>query len=301
MKKMRLPLLIALGIFAIGLIIGSFLDLQISQAIASPTNVFGLIMAGLTPTVSFLAIGLAFGGFIALGLQKQRPAWGRALLIAGGIVGYGSMLVFTGGEYFGPNGFDMKELVWVGYIIAAVILAGGMYLGYRMFRNVTSPYAWVLLAIFLAAFFISVGSNSLILKAIFHRPRYRVLVGYPDIPFHPWWKPCADYQEWMNQFNVVSEEFKSFPSGHTTDACSFLVATTFLPLILPKARKYQMSCFVLSIAWVIFVAFTRIRVAAHFLSDVCFAATFTTLLAFLANEVVMRLKLFEPYREEDVH
>ena len=61
MKKMRLPLLIALGVALIGVVLGSFFDLQISTAIASPTNAFALTVSAICPTIGFATVA-AMGG-----------------------------------------------------------------------------------------------------------------------------------------------------------------------------------------------------------------------------------------------
>ena len=69
MKKMRIPLLIALGVAILGIVFGSFFDLQISTAIASSTNYFGLAISALGPTIAFASVALMGGGFIAFAIK----------------------------------------------------------------------------------------------------------------------------------------------------------------------------------------------------------------------------------------
>ena len=71
MKKMRLPLLIALGVAVIGIVFGSFFDLQISQAIANPKNGFALFISAIMPTIGFATVAAMGGGFIALIVKGQ--------------------------------------------------------------------------------------------------------------------------------------------------------------------------------------------------------------------------------------
>ena len=71
MKTMRIPLLCALGIAVLGIVFGSFFDLQISKAIADPNSGFGLAVSAIGPTIGFGAVALMGGGFIAFGLKKD--------------------------------------------------------------------------------------------------------------------------------------------------------------------------------------------------------------------------------------
>ena len=73
MKNMRIPLLIAWGVAVLGIILGSFFDLSISQAIASPTNGFALTISAIMPTIGFAAVALMGGGFIAFAVKGKYP------------------------------------------------------------------------------------------------------------------------------------------------------------------------------------------------------------------------------------
>ena len=63
MKNMRIPLLSALGVAILGIIIGSFLDFQLSSAIASADNGFGLFFSVIGPTIGFCGLSFIGGGF----------------------------------------------------------------------------------------------------------------------------------------------------------------------------------------------------------------------------------------------
>ena len=64
MKQMRMPLLITWVIAIVGIVLGSFFDLQISQAIASDTKVIALLISAIVPTLGFGAVAAMGGGFI---------------------------------------------------------------------------------------------------------------------------------------------------------------------------------------------------------------------------------------------
>ena len=71
MKKMRIPLIIALSVAVLGIIFGSFFDLNISTAIANPNNKFALTVSAIGPTIGFAAVALMGGGFVALAVKGK--------------------------------------------------------------------------------------------------------------------------------------------------------------------------------------------------------------------------------------
>ena len=82
---------------------------------------------------------------------------------------------------------------------------------------------------------------------------------------------------------VAAGEFRSFPSGHTANA-SCLMLLSLLPKICPKLTGRQTLLFSIGFLWALLVAFSRITVGAHFLTDtaagcaiVLTAITFTQL------------------------
>ena len=120
MKNMRFPLLIAWGVAIIGIIFGSFFDLQISTAIASADNVFALTVSAIGPTIGFAAVAAMGGGFIALIVKGKYHI---ALKILFGVLAaccLGVSIFYPAGEYFGINGFYGAAPEWVGYLIVII-------------------------------------------------------------------------------------------------------------------------------------------------------------------------------------
>ncbi|MCR5348659.1 MAG: phosphatase PAP2 family protein [Bacilli bacterium] len=298
MKKMRIPLLIVLGIAILGIILGSFLDLQISQAIASPTNGLALTISAVCPTIGFGGLALIAGAWAGLGLKKDYPVWARVLFWIAGAACLGASIKYAGGEYFGVNGFAGSAPEIVGYLIAGVVLCGAAVGGYFLFKDTTNDKAWIVLLIAMAVMGLALLPGVSGLKAIFHRPRFRAISAHPEIPFFNWYQPNGDYQAQMTAAGLDSEEFKSFPSGHTCETSILLVTVVFMPLINPKLAKRQTLFFCLAAGAIVLVGFGRILAAAHFLSDVSMGAFLMVLLAFIANEVVIRLPILHPAEEE---
>lgn len=298
MKKMRLPLIIAFAITIVGFVLGSFLDLNISQAIASSTNGFGLAISAISPTIAFVCFCIFGGGLVGLGMQKDRKAWARVLMIIGALAVYGVSVYLAGNEYFGVNGFYKAAPKFVGHLIAAVPLAGGCFIGFRLFKDNKDPYAWVIIVIYIVVIALLLVGPAMTMKNIMHRPRYRVIAA-TDIQFHAWWQRCSNYSELMSTYGLTKEEFSSFPSGHASMASFTLVTATILPFVCPKLRKAQIPLFIGAMAFCLLLAFARILAAAHFLSDVSAGLLISVLLTFIANEAIIHVKRFHKQEEAE--
>ena len=297
MKKMRIPLSIALGVAIIGIILGSFLDLSVSQAIASPTNYFGLTISALGPMIGFAAVACMGGGFIAFIIKGQYHI---ALKILFGILAaccLGVALKYPAGEWFGVNGFYGAAPKWMGYLIVVIPECGAMVGGYFLFKDCKNKNMWIIFCIIIVILLLVLVAVIPIIKGTLHRPRYRYVVRCGVADFHNWWQPCKEYKDYfgtvVEDFTIGEDEFKSCPSGHTAETSILLVAFTFLPLADKKFEKYQMPLFLGGCGMVLFVMLARILAAAHYLSDVSWGATITIALLFIANEVVMRIKALQ--------
>ena len=303
MKCMRIPLCIVFGIAILGVILGSFADFQVSTAIASKTNMVGIALSAIGPTIGFCGLALVGGGFFALGFRKEEYSRKTVRIVFFGLAAliYAVSVFFAGQEYFSVNGFNKPELKWLGYLIAAVPLGGAEFLGYRLFKDTTRARPWAILGIITVICFIALVPLVTVLKEIFHRPRFRAISDYQDIVFHPWYQRCANYQDLMAQYQIKSEEFKSFPSGHATEISILFPVIVFMPLLNDKLARVQSRCFVAAGMLTILVAFARILAGAHFLSDVSMAVALMLATTIAGNEIVLRVKFFkiriDPVRE----
>ena len=290
MKNMRIPLLIAWGVALIGIIFGSFFDLQISTAIASPTNYFALTVSAIGPTIGFAGVAVMGGGFIALAIKGKYHIALKILFYVLAACCLGVAIFYPAGEYFGVNGFyNMGIPEWAGYLVVIIPESAAMVGGYFLFKGCQNKNMWIVFCIIIVLLLVALLAIIPTLKDTMHRPRYR-LVSKGDISFHKWWDPCKDYKELRELYNAPKDDFKSYPSGHTAEASILLVVSTFFPLANKKFEKYQLPFFLGSCGLVLLVAFARILAAAHYLSDVSFGAIIVLTLVLIANEVVIRVK-----------
>jgi len=301
MKKMRIPLLIALGVGVLGIVLGSFLDLQISQAIANPKSGLGLTISAICPTIGFAAVALMGGGFIAFGLKKDYHIALRILFFVLAACCFGVSIFYPQGEYFGLNGFYNPKLSWLGYVIVLFPEAAAMVGGYFLFRNCENKKMWIIFCIVIGLLLIGLLAIIPNIKDSMHRPRFR-LVSDPayDVEFHKWYQPFKGYEDLIDkykllgytdeQIKMLKENCKSYPSGHSAETAILIVGATFYPMADKKLQKYQLPAFICACCVTLLVMFARILAAAHYLSDVSWGASIIIVLTFIANEVIMKIK-----------
>ena len=197
MKNMRIPLLCALAVAVLGIVLGSFFDLSISQAIASPDNGLGLTLSAIGPTIGFAAVAAMGGGFVALALKGQYHIVLKVIFYVLAACCLGVSIYYPAGEYFGVNGFYGVAPEWVGYLIVIIPECAAMVGGYFLFRNCTNRFVWIAFVSIIAILCIALLGVITGLKGIMHRPRYR-LVSVTDVPFHNWCRPCCLRRRWSS-------------------------------------------------------------------------------------------------------
>lgn len=294
MKQIRLYLYITLGVFLALFIVGTFLDLQINQALFSNKNTFGLVVSVIGTTPGYGMFAVIGGGFLTLFFKKQEyKKWIRILFLVACIGCLGASTYFAGREYFGPNGFYWVASSFWGYLIALPVMVGLTYLGFSLMKNVDNKYLWIILLVALVAFAFALTAGVTLFKVIFHRPRYRaIFLEYPNIPYYAWYERCSSYKGYMASFGLTSEEFKSFPSGHAAASMGVPLIALFLPLIDEKYKKYRLPVFIGGLVFALLVMFSRMLVGAHFLSDVSMGALLVTICMVIGVEILRSLKKF---------
>ena len=299
MKK-RYPFYISAGILILGLILGSIFDLKISEGIFQLKNGFGLVVSsfGMIPGYGTLAF---MGGALCLIVRQRKelkfPI--KFLLIFFAVTMYGVSVYFLGKDVFSVNGFDNKQLYWLGFVIMGILMVPLMFLGYYVAKRNDNPKMWIIILVMAAVIFVALVPGVTLFKSIMHRPRYRFAVHDGHVLFRYWWKPCKDYGDYITKSEGVltKEEFKSFPSGHSGAAMVGCILLGYLPLYDKRLMKYQTLLFFIGFSWALVVMFARILVGAHYLSDTCFGALLTIICFYIGNEFVVRLLL--PKEEQE--
>lgn len=113
----------------------------------------------------------------------------------------------------------------------------------------------------------------IVLKSLFSRERFRAIAYLSGdfSQFTPWYQ--INHMTSL-PVNAISDDFRSFPSGHTASA-----GTLYLCMLIPFyfkdkiTKRSQMLCYIIPAVWTGLVAVSRIVVGAHYFSDVLFGGT----------------------------
>ena len=300
MKSIRIHIYIALGIFLALFIVGSFLDLQINEGLFSQNNGFGLTVAALSMTLGYGVIAFMGGIVLYHGAKFADKGWLKAIFFVLALAFWGVSIYYDGKEFFGENGWNLQDLVFLGYVIAMPLMGGFMGLGYYAGKKANNPRLWLMMVIGAIFIALSLIIGTTVVKNIFHRPRYRIAVYNGYVDFYPWWKRCSNYKDLVQTFSISSEEFKSFPSGHTSVCATSMMGVIMLPYIFNKPIKHQLLYFYIALAYTLFVAFTRLLVGAHYMSDVAMGGIISLLCTYVFYEIILHNPKLYKLPEQEV-
>ena len=166
MKK-RYPFFIAAGLLIVGLILGSIFDQQLSQSIFNLTNPFGLVVSsfGMIPGYGTLAF---MAGALCMLVRKNTSfkTWLKVILFIFAIAMFGIAVYFLGKDVFSVNGFNNKQLYWLGFVIMGVLMVPVVFLGYYMAKKVENPKMWIIVLITAAVIFVALVPGVTFFKSI---------------------------------------------------------------------------------------------------------------------------------------
>lgn len=295
LKKWNFAILF--GIALLGILFGSFYDFQIAEALYHERNGFGIFVAAVGELPAYGGAGFLAGALVFLSIHRYPKWWQRTLLYVSAILMYGLGTYFQTLTFLSVNAYNLPGHWEIGLpICCSLVLLFGVG-GFFLAKHSDQPH---LLRIIIAMAIVIVVTALLFegIKRIDPRPRYRWLVGETAESFetslgyfHPWWQNAKDLRaEVLAKDPGLKEEFKSFPSGHTANAMACVVMLTYLPVWKSSLKKYQTLFFYLGFVYGALVAFTRMLVGAHFLSDVSWGALLSLICFYLADFVLTQLK-----------
>ncbi len=289
MKKLRLHLYIILGLTVLGFVLGTLFDQQVSGALFNRDDTFGILVSSVGTLPGYLALSFIGGGFLSLALKKQYKIGYTILFYVLCVLAFAASVFFAGREFFGVNGFNLPSIKWLGYLIVVPFASGMTYLGYYLIGKSERQHIWIALVFAAIFIFLALVPGVTLLKSIFHRPRYRSLTLFDEINFHNWYQPCKNHKDLMAVTGLTSEEFKSFPSGHAGGSALTMMFALLVPYFVKGQERIQLPLLYVGFAWTLLVCFARIRVGAHFLSDVSMGMLLTTAFTIGTNEVFIKL------------
>ncbi|MBQ7566752.1 MAG: phosphatase PAP2 family protein [Oscillospiraceae bacterium] len=262
-KQWTSPMLL-LGVFlAALLVIGSLRDFVISDALYSgELPLWGGILAAVGELPAFCAIAAALTFFLTDSGGKSRVKTVLLRIVSVGLTLAAMALSLREAR----EGLPQMPTALLIAAIAAIFLAV-MFFAMRFFRGVEREkalrFAVTALAFCVLTLLIANG-----LKYVCCRPRMRLLRVMPAVEFKNWWQFGREQMKLFIAQGVEKSEFRSMPSGHVSGA-----ACSLLWMLLPTLRGKNLSlgAFAVSFLFTAAVAFSRLVMGAHFLTDVTVA------------------------------
>lgn len=256
-----------LAVLLILLLCGSLWDLKISRFLyPGHESTFGQVFAAFGELPTFVAMICSGVLFCVCGDAMKKEF--RILFRAGSAVMIVLALIISVNEATENVPALPGWVALLANVFAAVLASYGLLLLTRKCPAKTVfRFAFTML-------FICVGTLALVYlaKIPWGRTRMRLIrLTGNDSYFTPWWKMGTALKDRLVADGVSAEEFHSFPSGHAAcAACSWLLI--LLPSLNRKLRGKERLFVLIGSLWTVVVAFSRLQMGAHFLSDVTLSA-----------------------------
>ena len=277
-KNKNVSLIFAAAALLAMTVLGSVWDYEIANALyvgqGASDNIFGIIFAfiGIIPTF----VGWSFLGASIVCLSKKHITYKPKRR---GLIALAVLLFVLSFFYFcntimmvNANAFSVHWMIAYPIGIAVILLAA--WLGYTLSKNNNDPE---LLKTVLILAVVSLVTLIIIMstKGIMNRPRYRFVLESSNAQyFRNWWQSGRDIKESID-ISAPSDEFTSFPSGHSAYSMFAIFLFPAIADYLPRLRKYRVALFVLGSLWWGLTALSRLTVGAHYLTDVSIAGLVT--------------------------
>ena len=276
---------IALVVGVALMIIASFYDLKISQAVGDQRSFFGQLFAVITEYPAYFAVPIAgviiFYNYDVLDNKKAKI----------GIMIAGALVIWLGWLMFGLNAQKMTELAVVPteqehnvlWAIFKAFFYGAFTLGIGYFLPRDTMHRLLKWAVFSLVFVIVALVVMRVMKFLWCRMRYRDMLKEGNFDgFSNWWQVMIGREKLDPSY-----KYTSFPSGHSssiTHLCLLWVLCDILPSL--KSRKWvKPTVYAVSIILIGLTMYSRIVNCAHFLSDTVAGVYITYAIFFVLKKV----------------
>ena len=261
----------------LGLILGSFFDLQISKAIVDTNNSFGAFIETYGATLGYGMIPIG-GTLCFLGLFPRPRLWQKILgiflvLLAIGLSSYllGDSFTTSDTSYgftvTSPLSYGLATLFMLLFSVFTIVLTDKRNLDLTLRIGVV-----IIVAILIQYLIVT------LFKSLNCRPRYRFIydsnLNTENETFRAWYQ--------FTPFKYHGDAHKSFPSGHTAQAGMVLLLASMSPILRFRFKRCNYVLFGIGLIYTLLVAYSRVRYGAHFLSDVSVGLFIAVLSDFLS-------------------
>ena len=270
------------GLLCILMVIGSFFDFQISMQLFNIDSLFGMLLASYGQLPAMLCVSVA--GMLLIKISK-----GQKKIVV--ILSYLFGILFN---IFAIMGITMDPMLYIPHmsivlsVMIAVIIVGVIdFIMWKLTPTANREQVKKVIILFLGVMFLEIIIINVI-KIPWGRPRMRMITAQNQV-FQPWWVIGSDMKEQLMSLGIAAEEFKSFPSGHSANAaCAMMLGV--LPVICQKLKGKENLLSFIGIMLTLTVAFSRIIMGAHFLTDVTVGMSVTFLIEVIFVHLLWKRK-----------
>ncbi len=269
--------LAVVAVCVIGVVIGSFCDFGINEALANKTDI-GAFFATYGSYFSYCLYPAA-GACLFVGLREKGKRY-HMLAWTLQIVGF-YMAVYYSNSYNGKAvrallGYKAGEtsaaLSVLSWLFWVVLYAWVPFVMVKLLDRADPDKLIAVGAAILVAGIVADNVN-LWLKQVGSRPRYKYLITLDE--------PISEFRNWWQMIPNLAgsdDNFKSWPSGNMTIASMMFSLPMLTDLFRNRSEKKNLIAFGIACAFVLLYGYNRIHMTNHFLSDVCFGTLITYLI-----------------------
>jgi membrane-associated phospholipid phosphatase len=270
------------GLLCILMVIGSFFDFQISMQLFNIDSLFGMLLASYGQLPAMLCVSVA--GMLLIKISKGQK---KVVVILSYLFG----ILFN---IFAIMGITMDPMLYIPHmsivlsVMIAMIIVGVIdFIMWKLTQNADSQQVKKVIILFLGVMFLEIIIINII-KIPWGRPRMRMITAQNQV-FQPWWVIGSSMKDQLMSLGITAEEFKSFPSGHSANAaCAMMLGV--LPIICQRLKGKENILSFIGIMLTLTVAFSRIIMGAHFLTDVTVGISVTFLIEVIFVHLLWKRK-----------
>lgn len=275
------------SVLMLGIVIGSFYDFQINEALANVTGL-GTFFANYAFILAY-CLYPAGGALLYAGLKKKGDRFrflARVLLILGWF-----MAVYYSNSYFGSKvralfgyvpGESSPLLSVASWLFWAVIYSWVPFVVVRLADDADPDKLIAVGAAILVAGFAGDCLNQW-LKQVSSRPRYKYLITLDD--------PQSEFRNWWQMVPNLAgnnDSYKSWPSGNMTMATMMFSLPMLMGALKNSSTRKNWIAFGFACVYVLLFMYNRIHMTNHFLTDTCWGTLITYLIFALISSAFCR-------------
>ena len=267
-----------IAVCLVGIAVGTFFDLQISEALANKTAL-GTYFATYSAFFAYCLLP-AGGACIYTGLRQRGRAWRRVGLLIAVLAWF--MAVYYSNSYFSKNvrpmfgysaeggaAFFASAASW---LLWAALYAWVPFVCARLLDS-SSPTKLILVGAALITACFMADAAMQWLKQVASRPRYKYLLTLED--------PASEFRSWYQMIpNLAgtSDNYMSWPSGQMSIVSPLLALPVLIDCMKRRSVRKKIAAFCLVCAFIVMCGYNRIHMTNHFLTDVCSGVLIVSLL-----------------------